>query len=97
MATLSLSGLEALLEQLGLGVPIPRFANTEVLNKPLDIARSYLAEIVRNSLTECDAQLAYSSIIWPNNLELGDLAVVLPKVAHGAKWKEVEFRIMEQV
>lgn len=97
MATLSLSALSTLLEQLGLEVPIPTFAGADVLNSPLDIARSYVAEIVRKSLPDCDPLLAYNAIAWPNNPDMGDLAVVVSKACQGVKPDEAADRIMEQV
>jgi arginyl-tRNA synthetase len=60
MATLDLGGLATKLEELGLG-PIPQFSEAHVLNKPLDIARSYLADILR-SLVGCDPITAYNFI-----------------------------------
>ena len=43
MATASLPGLEAFVAEIGLG-PIPSFAAADVLNNPIDIYHSYLAE-----------------------------------------------------
>ncbi len=97
MTTLSLTGLEARLARLGLDVPIPTFAGADVLNKPMDIARSYLADIIRK-LTGCDAAVAPGAIAWSNNIDNGDLVVILPKLAaHGTKPQELGFKIMEQV
>jgi len=97
MATLSLAGLQALVEDLGLDVPIPVFAGADVLNNPLDIARSYVAEIVCNGLPTCDPQLAYNAISSPNNLDAGDLAITVQKACQGVKPDEAVDRIMEQV
>ena len=60
MTILELSGFTTKLESLGLG-PIPQFSESHVLNEPLDIGCSYLADIIRN-LAECDPYLAYKSI-----------------------------------
>jgi hypothetical protein len=81
MSTLELSGLVTKLEGLGLG-PIPQFSESHVLNKPLDIGRSYLADILQN-LTECDPNLAYKSIQVPNDIFTADLTVPLPKLSRG--------------
>ena len=78
MSTLSVAGLEALLQRLGLEVPVPSFAGADVLNKPLDIARSYLAAII-SSLAECDAATAYGAVTCPSQMDNGDLVVVPPK------------------
>ena len=95
MTTLSLTGLEACLARLGLDVPIPPYAGADVLNKPLDIARSYLADILRK-LT--GAAVAPGAITWSNNIDNGDLVVILPKLTtHGSKPKELGFKIMEHV
>lgn len=99
METLSLTGLEARLAGLGLDVPIPIFTGADVLNKPLDIARSYLADTL-GKLADCNAAAAHGAIAWPNNIDNGDLVVILPKLTHachGTKPKELGFKIMEQV
>jgi arginyl-tRNA synthetase len=77
MATLSSDGLQALLEGIGVERPIPSFPQADVQNSPMDIYKSYLAEILVQ-LTECDAQVAYESIQLPN--DFGDLVVVLPRL-----------------
>lgn len=97
MTTLSLSGLQTLVEGLGLEVPIPVFAGANVLIKPLDIARSYVARIVCNCLPACDPQLAYSAISWPSNRDAGDLAIAVPKACQGINPDEAMDRIMEEV
>lgn len=95
MATLELSGLTARLEGLGLG-GIPEFPEAHVLNKPLDIGRSYLAEIL-SSLTDCDALTAYNSIHWPNDIFTADLTVPLPKLSHGADPDALAVDLMKRV
>jgi arginyl-tRNA synthetase len=84
MATLTLTDLEVLLKRLGLNVPIPAFEAADVLSKPLDIGRSYFANIL-HSLVDGDAKKAYSSILLPGDVFNGDLAVVLPKLKPGSK------------
>jgi len=95
MTTLDLTGLVAKLENLGLG-PIPEFADAHVLNKPLDIVRSYLAEIL-SSLTECDALTAFKSIHWPNDIFISDLTVPLPQLKHGADPDALAVDLMKRV
>jgi arginyl-tRNA synthetase len=95
MATLDLNGLATRLEGLGLG-PIPQFAEAHVLDKPLDIGRSYLAEIL-SSLTECDAIAAYNSIQWPNEIFTADLTVPLPKLIHGSNPDALAIDLMKRV
>ncbi|PMD30128.1 Nucleotidylyl transferase [Hyaloscypha variabilis F] len=88
--TLSITELELLLRRLGLKVPIPYFEAADVLNKPLDIGRCYLADIL-NSLIDGNLKKggAYSSILTPGDVFNGDLAVVLPKLKPGSKPNEV--------
>jgi arginyl-tRNA synthetase len=84
MSTLDLPGLEVRLEALGLG-PIPQFSHAHVLNNPLDIGRSYLADIL-GKFVGCDPTIAYNSIKSPKNIFNGDLAVPLPKLFRGSDW-----------
>lgn len=79
MSTVALVGLQARLEQLGLDVPIPAFPEAQVLARPLDIYRSYLADILVN-LLGCDPHVAYDSIQWVLELSSCDLTVVLPRL-----------------
>jgi hypothetical protein len=96
MATTDLPGLEDHLSGLGLKTPIPDFPTAEVLTRPLDIARSYLADIL-HSLVECEPSNAYNSIQWPGDIQMGDLAVILPKLSHGAKPADVASGLMQKV
>lgn len=97
MATLTLSDLEQRLEALGLKTPVPRFEETaDVLQNPLDIARAYLADIVRG-LADCSEDTAYKSIQWPNNIYNGDLAVILPRLAQKGDHKKLGFDIVQRV
>jgi arginyl-tRNA synthetase len=96
MTTSTVTGLEALLEQLGVKVPIRPFLAADVLKRPLDIGRSHLADIFC-SLVECDPEVAYKSIHWPNDISSGDLAVILPKLSHGADSGAVGFDIRTKV
>lgn len=89
MATLHISELERILEGLKLETPIPRFDTAEVLLKPLDLCRSYLAEIF-SSLVNSEPLTAYNSIQLSNDPLHGDFTVVLPKLCPGTKAKEAE-------
>lgn len=79
--TTTTPGLKALLEELGLEVPIPQFAAASVLNRPLDIGRSYFAHIL-TSIVKCDPEIAYSSLRRPHAIHDGDLTAILPKLGH---------------
>lgn len=91
MTTLTIAKLEALLEKVGLKVPIPHFEAADVLNKPLDIGRSYYADILISLINSdpenerCDPKNAFNSIHSPGDVLIGDLAVVLPRLCHGSK------------
>jgi len=89
MSTSTLDGLQAQLSTLNVEIPIPSFDNTHVLVNPIDIYRSYLANILAN-FVERDRQLIYDSVQWTNNLVNGDLLLVIPKLRlNGAKPAEV--------
>lgn len=96
MSALTTTDLEVLLGEIGLETPIPSFPAANVLIKPLDIARSYIADSL-SSYTECDPNVAYSSIQWPNNIYNGDLSVILPKIKPGADSDELAFDLMKKV
>lgn len=79
MNTTTLDRLQAKLNALDVETPIPSFDNTEVLVNPIDVYRSYLANLLA-ALVESDRQLVYDSIQWTNNLANGDLLLVIPKL-----------------
>lgn len=95
MATLTLNGLEDALESLQLD-PLPHLGCADPLERPLDIARCYLAKILAG-LAEVEPELAYSSIQWPNNIFNGDLVVILPKLSHGADPEDYALQILRKV
>ncbi|KAI1459767.1 arginyl-tRNA synthetase [Annulohypoxylon moriforme] len=83
MATRSIEGLEALLRELDVGVPIPTFVKSDTLRKPIDIYRSYLADMASKTLG-CDAGLAYEAIRNANYMkDNSDLTLILPKLKLG--------------
>jgi arginyl-tRNA synthetase len=96
MTTQTISGLEALLSGLKLKIPIPPFPASDVLNKPLDIGRSYLADIL-TSIVECDLVTACKSIQLPNNIYSGDFTVILPKLSHGGDFNALAIKIIQKV
>lgn len=79
MATLSINGLQSSLERLSLDTPLPSFPVADVLVRPLDIFRSYIAQIVAE-VAECDPSLAYEAIQTTSAISMGDLAVILPRL-----------------
>jgi arginyl-tRNA synthetase len=95
MATLSSDGLQALLEGIGIERPIPSFPQADVQNSPMDIYKSYLADILVQ-LTECEPQVAYESIQLPN--DFGDLVVVLPRLRlKDVKPKDLAIELKQRV
>jgi len=84
METDTIFGLEVALQKLNLEVPIPYFTAADVLNKPLDLLRSYLTDILV-SLVEADRVAAYNSIALSSDPLHGDLTVVLPRLCPGIK------------
>ncbi|KAG4428669.1 hypothetical protein IFR05_015848 [Cadophora sp. M221] len=88
MATASLPGLQAFVADIELK-PIPVFEEADVLNSPIDIYHSYLAERLL-ALVECDPHLVYNAIQPSKTIEDGDLDIVLPKLKlDGVKPKEL--------
>jgi arginyl-tRNA synthetase len=96
MGTLSVADLDALLGGLGLNVPIPQFPAADIQNKPLDIARSYLADIVCG-LVSCDRDVAFNSIQPTNSITGGDLAIRLPKLSHTTDYDDFALELKKKV
>ena len=96
MTTQTISGLEALLSELGVETPIPQLPGADVLNKPLDIGKSYLAHIL-TSIVECDLATACNSIQLPNNIYSGDFSVILPKLSHGRDFSALAIDLIQKV
>ncbi|KAI1207688.1 arginyl-tRNA synthetase [Annulohypoxylon truncatum] len=82
MATRSIDGLEGLLRELGVGIAMPTYVGSDALWKPIDIYRSYLADMASKALG-CDAGLAYEAIQSANVKDNTDLTLVLPKLKWG--------------
>jgi arginyl-tRNA synthetase len=96
MATVSLPGLQAFVAKIGLD-PIPSFAAADVLNNPIDIYHSYLAEVFR-TLLKCDPDLVYNSIQPASSAGNGDLDIVLPKLKlSGVSPKELADELLRKV
>jgi len=96
MATTSLPGLEAYVAELGLG-PIPPFAAADVLNNPIDLCHSYLAEHFQH-LLERDPDLIYSAIQPPGTTTDGDLDIVLPRLKlPGGNSKELAGELIKKI
>lgn len=97
MATLSIAGLEALLESLGLPSPIPYFPQSHPLNRPVDIYRAYLANTVSTSL-QIDRIFTYEAVQSANIKDNSDLTLVIPRLKlKGGKPKELANECMVKV
>jgi arginyl-tRNA synthetase len=95
MATLQADGLQVLLNRLGVEDSVNSFSSADILTRPLDIYRSYLAEVLVQ-FTECEPQVAYDSIQEPN--DFGDLEVVIPRLRlKGSNPKELAFELAQKV
>ncbi|KAF2665909.1 arginyl-tRNA synthetase [Microthyrium microscopicum] len=96
MATLTISGLEQLLAGLDLVTPIPTCTDANPLNNPMDIYRSYVADIVQKAVG-CERSVAFKSIQCPQNIYNGDLAIILPRLGPKDKANVLAFEIAEKV
>jgi arginyl-tRNA synthetase len=95
MATLQADSLQLLLNRLGVEDSSNSFPSTDVLTRPLDIYRAHLADVLVQ-LTDCEPQVAYDSILEPN--DYGDLEVVIPKLRlKGSNPKELAFDLAQKV
>lgn len=77
MATRSFDGLQGLLESIGVEETIPSFPLADILQSPMDIYLSFLANALVQ-LTGCDPLHAWDAIQWPN--DFGDFVVVIPRL-----------------
>jgi arginyl-tRNA synthetase len=82
----------ARLKNLGLEPNLPIIDEADIPSRPLDIYRSHLAGLVADAV-QCDVSLAYRAIVLPNDLGLGDFAVVIPRLQ--LKDKDVESIVLE--
>ena len=91
-----MDSLSKSLRSLNIDIPVPELKGAEVLANPLDVYRTYLAQVLADAVG-CDFGAAYKSIQWPNNISNGDLAVILPKLRPGAKADEVAVELTKKV
>jgi arginyl-tRNA synthetase len=93
MSSLTLSGLVDLVAAVSLDAglqlktPIPPAQAADILTKPGDIYRSYLADIL-SDIIDCDAETIYEVIGSANDPAQGDLTVAVPRL----KLKDVDPR-----
>jgi arginyl-tRNA synthetase len=96
MKTSHLEGLENALSKLSVENGIPQYDGADTLHNPLDVGRSYLAELLCN-LVDCEPNVAYRSIQCPNDITKGDFTVTLPKLRPGEKIDDWVPGLMEKV
>ena len=103
MSSLTLSGLEDLIAALALDAglhlktPIPPAATADILTKPGDIYRSYLADILAD-IIDCDAATIYEAISPSNDPAQGDLTVAVPRLKlKDVDSKELAFAVVKNV
>ena len=96
MSTLHQAGLTHLLRALSITAPYSQPVGANSLRNPLDLCRTTLAEILCG-LMDCDIQVAYNSIQWPNNISNGDLSVTIPKLCPGRKPAEASAHLVDKV
>jgi arginyl-tRNA synthetase len=96
MATLTVGDLESLLGRLGMNLPVPEFPGVNIQNNPLDIVRSYLADILCG-LTSCNRDVAFHSIQPASGIADGDVAIRLPIIKHTADYDEFGLDLKKKV
>ncbi|KAF3481831.1 arginyl-tRNA synthetase [Arthroderma uncinatum] len=79
MSSLSLQGLESLLQALGVQTPVPRFTRANVVSSPIDIYRSYVANTI-HKLTGCNEEVAYDAVQWASAATNADLMLVTARL-----------------
>jgi hypothetical protein len=96
MSTLTIDGLEALLQCIGVKTPIPQYEKSAILTKPLDVGRVYLASTVQNLRPDC-AKSALGAIQATANIDHGDLCIIVPKLDHECDAELYGLELMQKV
>lgn len=71
-------GLGALLQGLSLD-PMPEYASSDALTKPVEIWRSYFTKAI-STMVDCDVATIHEAISSTTETSLGDLALILPRL-----------------
>ncbi|EEH33060.2 arginyl-tRNA synthetase [Paracoccidioides lutzii Pb01] len=79
MGSLTIRGLETLLQSLGLTVPIPAFSAANVVVNPIDIYRCYVADVVKQAVG-CGEDIAFNAIQRTQVLAHGDVALIAARL-----------------
>jgi arginyl-tRNA synthetase len=96
MSTYEQHGLTKLLESLSISTELLIDGNDGALTNPLDVLRGSLAGLLMK-IVDCQAQDAYKSIHWPNDISNGDLSVTLPRLRPGCKPQELSAQLVDKV
>lgn len=64
--------------------------------RPIEAYRTCMVKIL-SEILECEEQVIQKCVLWPNNIDNGDLTVVLPKLRPGVKANETAVEIIEKV
>lgn len=78
--TRKMKRLETQLEKLNVHVPVPSYGAAQILENPIDVYRSYLANILEPLLKDASSQNVHHSIQYTNSLSYGDLILVIPRL-----------------
>ncbi|EWC47327.1 cytoplasmic arginine--tRNA ligase [Drechslerella stenobrocha 248] len=75
----SIDDVQAMLAELGISDPLPKFDAASVTTNPIDIFRSYVAEEM-SKITGVNRELLYPALEWTQNMEKGDLILAVPRL-----------------
>ncbi|KAH7401886.1 hypothetical protein DE146DRAFT_716202 [Phaeosphaeria sp. MPI-PUGE-AT-0046c] len=90
-----MEALEQTFKLIGLDAPASNETLLHNFNRPIEVYRICLVKILSDIL-ECEEEVAQRCILWPNNIDNGDLAIVLPKLRPGVKADKTAVEIMEK-
>ena len=96
MTTLTVKTLESLLTTIGIDTPIPMQESWDILNRPLDIPRAYLASSLQSLVPEHAAN-AHSCILAAPSIDGGDLCINLRRLDHKCDAEELGEQLLIQV
>ncbi|KAF3936348.1 hypothetical protein ABW19_dt0210535 [Dactylella cylindrospora] len=75
----SIDDVQAMLNELGISEPLPKFENASVTTNPIDIFRSYVAEEM-SKITGVNRDLVYPALEWTQDMKKGDLIMAVPRL-----------------
>ncbi|OAL06613.1 arginyl-tRNA synthetase [Phaeosphaeriaceae sp. SRC1lsM3a] len=90
-----MEALKQTFQNIGLDAPASSETLLHNFTRPLEVYRICLVKLLSDIL-ECEEDVAQKCVLWPNNIDNGDLAVVLPKLRPGVKADKTAVEIMEK-